>query len=92
VTLRAGDVPALILGRGGRVLPTAVPAAHTGAMDFSAIELWALGTGASASGVFCGPEDAEPTALEVRVSGANPALVADPAGGRVKWTFRRLGA
>jgi alpha-D-xyloside xylohydrolase len=92
VTLRAGDVPALILGRGGRVLPTASPAAHTGEMDFSAIELWVLGTSASASGVFCGPDDAQPSALDVRVSGGSAALAADPTGGKVKFGIRRLGA
>jgi hypothetical protein len=61
-------------------------------VDFTAIELWALGTSASCQGLFCGPEESQASAIEVRVSGANPALVADPAGGRVKWGIRRLGA
>jgi alpha-D-xyloside xylohydrolase len=91
VSVRAGEVPALIFGRGGRVIPTATPAAHTGAVDFTAIELWALGSGASFQGLFCGPEQSQASAIEVRPIGANPGLVADPAGGRVKWGIRRLG-
>ena len=47
VQLTATDVRALVLGRGGALIPTVGVAAHTGAIDFSQIELWALGSGAA---------------------------------------------
>ena len=85
---RAGDHP----WSRGAVLPTAAPAAHTGAMDFDSIELWVLGTSEITHGLFCATDSSEPQPIEVRAQWGSPALVSDPTQGRVKWTIRRLGA
>jgi alpha-D-xyloside xylohydrolase len=86
--LRAGAIPAIILGRGGRAIPTLEPAAHTGLLDFENVEIWALGISETAHGLFCDPNATEPKAFTVSGS----AVSQDPSNGKVTWTVRRLGA
>jgi alpha-D-xyloside xylohydrolase len=86
--LRAGAVPAILLGRGGRVIPTVEPAAHTGLLDFTKVELWALGTSETQQGLFCSSDATESKPLTV----SGPGVSQDPSAGRVTWTVRRLGA
>ncbi|MFZ5895824.1 MAG: alpha-xylosidase [Myxococcota bacterium] len=89
VSIAAGDIKAIILGRGGAAIPTVASAAHTRLLDFSNIELWVLGTHASARGLFHAPDagDAEP--VEVFVNAGS--VSADPTDGRVKFRVTRLG-
>lgn len=89
--LKAGAVPAVILGRGGALLPTASPASHTGAMDFTAIELWALGSTDTARGLWAATDAANAQTLEVKARGGSLSLDSDPSGGRVRFTVRRVG-
>ena len=74
--------------REGSVLPHAAVAPHTGAMDWSAIELRVYpgeatrGARQPATGLFSLP-DGDLVALEVPA--ATRALSKDPLSGRVKW-------
>jgi alpha-D-xyloside xylohydrolase len=90
--LRAGEVPVILLGRGGSVLPTVEPAAHTGAVDFSSVELWALGTDALLRGLYCAPDQSDARPIEVHARQGGPVVALDPANGRVRWRIRQLGA
>lgn len=92
VRIGAGDIPAILLLRAGRVVPTAEPRQHTGEIDFGRIELWVAGDGDSASGLFCAPDESSATAIEVTMKDGSLAVTRDPGGGRVRWTVRRLGA
>ncbi len=85
--LACGEIPALILGRGGRALPTATPALSTGAMDFSKLELWVMGKG-RATGSYCAPDGSKAEGLEVSEEGK---VMKDPAAGKVSWSVKRLG-
>jgi alpha-D-xyloside xylohydrolase len=91
VTLEAGDIPAIILARGGSAIVTIEPAPHTGALDWSQLTVWCIGGSGSARGWFWAPRQAEARALEVTdVSGA-PRLTSDPSGGDVTWSFEQVG-
>lgn len=89
--LPRGSWGAVILGRGGRVLPTVEPAAHTGALDFTRVELWVLGTQTAAHGLFCAPNQTRAEPLEVHATPEGAKLSRDPSGGQVAFTLRRLG-
>lgn len=90
VQLTATDVRALVLGRGGALIPTVGVAAHTGAIDFSQIELWALGSGA-ARGLYHAADagDREPVSIDVAAAANGPS--SDPSAGKVKFKVRRIG-
>ncbi len=87
VRLSAGEVPCIVLGREGALLPTVEPAAHTGALDFNAIELWALGAGAC-TGWYNAPSGNQPAALELAAAASRPSGDLTPG---VSWKVRRLG-
>lgn len=89
--LRAGEIPAVILGRGGRALPTVAPGPHTGALDFGAIELWALGEPGGMTGLHCAPESNQAHSLEIDWKEGEPRVVVDPSAGRVRFSIRHLG-
>ncbi|MES2202357.1 MAG: glycoside hydrolase family 31 protein, partial [candidate division FCPU426 bacterium] len=89
VTISAGPVRAILLGRGGSAIPTAKPGLHTGAMDFSDLEIWVLGASTEAKGLYC-PTTGAANLAELRVDGSKVSL--DPSQGKVSWSVRHLGA
>jgi alpha-D-xyloside xylohydrolase len=91
VTIQAGAMPVIVLGRGGAAIPTLKPALHTGAQDWSKVELWVLGKGKEARGSYCAKDSSKPLALDLDLSGS-PRLKADPSQGKVQWAFKRMGA
>jgi alpha-D-xyloside xylohydrolase len=76
----------VLLVRGGAVLPHAAAAQHTGAIDWSRIDLRVYGAVAEARGFFALPDGDLQTLVAVR-RGASYALKADPLRGKVTWTF-----
>ena len=83
----AGQVPIVVMVREGSVVPHAAVAQHTGAMDWSAVELRVYPAGATrgvrpAAGLFSLP-DGDLVVLEVPAG--TRALSTDPLAGRVKW-------
>jgi alpha-D-xyloside xylohydrolase len=90
-TMTAGSLGAIVLGRGGRVLPMSDSAAHTGAIDFGKLELLVLGHQAAAHGMYCSPTTEQVERFEVRQSPSGLQLAADPSLGKVEFTLRALG-
>jgi alpha-D-xyloside xylohydrolase len=88
--LSCGEIRAIILGRGGRVLPMLQSALHTGAQDWTKVELLLLGKGAEFKGGFCPPDQAVTKEFTVASSG-QPKLDQDPSSGKITWTFKKLG-
>lgn len=89
--LKPGGSGAVVLGRGGRVIPTVAPRDHTGALDFTQLTLWVLGSAAVAHGLYRDPAALEPRELEALKTGGQWALVTDPSDGRVRFSFRPMG-
>ena len=84
-TVLAAAKTAGLLVRDHAVLPHVAVAQHTGAIDWSHVELRAFSTdGAAATGTFAMPGD---SARTVRVQGGR--VVGDPLGGRVTWRVTR---
>ena len=87
-TIEAGAIPIVLLVRGGAILPHAAVAQHTGAIDWSQIELRIYGAGGEARGLFALPDGNLQALVAVR-RGASYALKSDPLRGKVNWTFLR---
>jgi len=87
-TIEAGAIPIVLLVRGGAILPHAAVAQHTGAIDWSKIELRIYGAGAEARGVFAVPGSDPQTLVAVR-RGSGYMLKDDPLRGKVTWTIAR---
>jgi alpha-D-xyloside xylohydrolase len=90
--IAAGEIPAIVLGRGGSILPTARLGQHTGEVDFDHVQLWVLGDVDQASGLFCAPDQTAAERIEVALQGGALRVTSDPGGGRVHWTVRQVGA
>lgn len=88
--LHAGEVPVVMLVRGGAAVPHVRLAQSTDRMDWSEIELRVYGAGSSAEGFFCLPEDGELRPLRLEREGEGFALREDPLGGRVDWRVRTV--
>jgi alpha-D-xyloside xylohydrolase len=83
--IKVGAIPIVVLARNNSVIPHAAVAQHTGAIDWTHIELRVFASGGgTSSGVFALP-DGPLQQLEVRSSGGGSALVADPLRGAVRW-------
>jgi alpha-D-xyloside xylohydrolase len=89
--IAAGPIHAVILGRGGRAIPTAEPALHTGKLDFERIALWVCAAGAIASGRFCERNQEQSGNVQVKLDGDEAVLVEEPTAGRVAFTLATLG-
>lgn len=87
----AGPVPIIAMVRAGSIVPHAEVAQHTGAIDWSAIELRVYQPPrrpAPAVGVFALP-DGDPVRLTVAPGSRRPAE--DPLAGRVAWRIVTVG-
>jgi alpha-D-xyloside xylohydrolase len=87
-TIKPGAIPVVLLVRGGAIVPHAAVAAHTGAIDWTKIELRVFGGGsAEARGLFALPEG-ELHSLTAAAGRGGFALKEDPLKGRVTWQIR----
>jgi alpha-D-xyloside xylohydrolase len=85
--IAAGQIPIVLLVRDHAVIPHVAVAQHTGAIDWSRVELRAFSSdGAPATGSVAVADGA---VHEVRVEGGR--LVRDPLAGRVTWRITRGG-
>jgi alpha-D-xyloside xylohydrolase len=83
--LHAGKVPVVMLVREGAAIPHARLAQSTGRIEWGEIELRVFGTGDSAEGYFCHPEEGVLHDLRLLRGGDGFYLSEDPLGGRVDW-------
>jgi alpha-D-xyloside xylohydrolase len=88
-TIEAGVIPIVLLVRNGAIVPHAAVAQHTGAIDWSTIELRVYGAASEARGVFALP-DGELHALSAVSRRGEYALKDDPLRQRVSWTLRSI--
>ena len=87
--LRAREIPAVMLVRGGTTIPHARLAQCTDGIDWGEIELRVFGASSCAEGLVCLPEDGELRSLRLERGGDGGfALREDPSGGRVRWRVR----
>jgi alpha-D-xyloside xylohydrolase len=86
VHIEAGEIPAIILARGGKLIPTAPVAQHTGAIDWNALEIWAVGAGSSAASGAVRLADGSSQALQLK---AGKLSIGGKANGT--WSVRTLG-
>jgi alpha-D-xyloside xylohydrolase len=90
--IRAGEIPAVVLVRGGAAIPHIELAPCTDRMDWSEIELAVYGAGSTAEGLFCLPESGELHRLRLEREGDGFALKEDPLEGQIEWTVRTVAA
>jgi alpha-D-xyloside xylohydrolase len=83
--VHAGEVPVVMLVREGAAIPHARLAQSTGRIEWGEIELRVFGTGDSAEGYFCHPEEGVLHDLRLLRGGDGFYLSEDPLGGRVDW-------
>jgi len=83
--LHAGEVAVVMLVREGAAIPHARLAQSTGRIEWGEIELRVFGTGDSAEGYFCHPEEGVLHDLRLLRGGDGFYLSEDPLGGRVDW-------
>jgi alpha-D-xyloside xylohydrolase len=74
-----------MLVRDGAVIPHARLAQSTERIEWGEIELRVFGTGDTAEGSFCHPEDGGLHVLRLAREGEGFDLREDPLGGRVNW-------
>lgn len=91
VKLAAGSLRAIVLGRGGAILPTVEPRQHTDDLDFDDVELLMLGASEVFRGWFCEKISSQSRPIEVSLRNGEEEVSVDPANGRVRWKLRRLG-
>lgn len=77
-------------GQGGAAIPHAGLAPCTDRIDWREIELRVYGTGSSAEGLLCLPEDGELHRLRLKRGESGFALREDPLDGRVAWRVRAI--
>jgi len=81
----AGPIPIVVLVRNHAVIPHVAVAQHTGAIDWSDVELRVFSTDSGqATGGFALP-NGELHTLELRPTASGYALLRDPLAGKVKW-------
>jgi alpha-D-xyloside xylohydrolase len=85
-TLIAGEIPVIMLVRGGAAIPHVELAQSTDRIDWSELELAVFGAGTpAAEGLVCLPEDGELHRLRLKRVGDEFALEGDPLQGRVSF-------
>ena len=89
--IRAGEVPVVLLVRGGAAIPHVRLAQSTDWIDWREIELVIYGAGSTAEGLFCLPEDGELHHLYLEPEGDGFALKEDPLHDEVEWKVRTFG-
>jgi alpha-D-xyloside xylohydrolase len=88
-TIRAGEVPVVLLAREGAVIPHVRLASCTDFMDWREIVLVVFGAAATAAeGLFCLPDDGGLHVLRLEREGGEFKLREDPLGGGVSWKIR----
>ena len=85
--VHAGEVLVVMLVRDGAAIPHARLAQSTERIEWGEIELRVLGTGNTAEGYFCYPEDGGLHVLRLVRRGDGFELEEDPSNGRVNWTI-----
>jgi len=88
--IRAGKIPTVMLIRDGAALPHIRLAQSTEWMDWGAIDLAVYGTGSSAEGLFCLPENGTLHRLRLGREGESFVVVEDPLQGEVEWNVRAV--
>jgi alpha-D-xyloside xylohydrolase len=88
--IRAGEIPTVMLVRNGAAIPHIGLAQSTEWMDWGEIELEVYGTGSSAEGLFCLPDDGTLHFLRLEREGEGFVLVEDPLQGEVEWDVRAI--
>jgi alpha-D-xyloside xylohydrolase len=88
-SIRAGEIPIVMLVRDGAAIPHIRLAQSTAWMDWGTIDLAVFGSGSSAEGLFCLPGDGELHRLRLEREGDRFVLADDPLHNRVKWNVRR---
>ncbi|HEU4997184.1 MAG TPA: TIM-barrel domain-containing protein [Gemmatimonadaceae bacterium] len=89
--IRAGAIPIVLLARNGSVIPHTAVAQHTGAIDWSNIELRVFtvpGGTEALTGEFALP-GGPLHEIELRPSGSGYSVSKDPLAGRVHWRATR---
>jgi alpha-D-xyloside xylohydrolase len=82
--IAAGEIPAVVLVRGGTAIPRVELAQSTDRIDWSELELAVFGARApSAEGLVCLPEDDELHPIRLKRDGDGYVLEGDPLQGRV---------
>jgi alpha-D-xyloside xylohydrolase len=82
--IAAGEIPAVVLVRGGTAIPRVELAQSTDRIDWSELELAVFGAMApSAEGLVCLPEDDELHPIRLKRDGDGYVLEGDPLQGRV---------
>ncbi|MCI0491173.1 MAG: DUF4968 domain-containing protein [Blastocatellia bacterium] len=88
--IAAGQIPVILLVKGGSVIPHIKVAQSTSEMDWSDVELRVFSReGSPVSGLFSLP-DGNLQTLELEVNRRGAALKNDPLQGRVKWRINRV--
>ncbi|HEX6924910.1 MAG TPA: TIM-barrel domain-containing protein [Longimicrobiaceae bacterium] len=87
--MEAGPVPVIVLARGGAVIPHIQPAQHTGALDWSRIELRRFGDIAAGGSTLFALPGGDLYTLRI---GADGRLVEDPLRGEVTWQITNARA
>ena len=85
--IRAGEIPVVLLVRGGAVIPHIRPAQHTGELDWSELELRAFGTLPAETSVRVALPGGPSGELHLDAAGA---VTTDPLQGGVRWRFTRV--
>ena len=92
-SIRAGEVPVILLVRSGAVVPHVELAQSTDWMDWGRIELLVYGAESpTAEGLFCLPESGELHRLRLERKGDGFLLKGDPLRGEVEWSVRAVVA
>jgi alpha-D-xyloside xylohydrolase len=91
--MRAGEIPVVLLVRGGAAVPHVGLAQSTDWINWNGIELVVYGADSSspAEGLFCLSEDGELHRLYLEREGDSFALKDDPLQGEVEWKVRIFG-
>jgi len=90
--IRVGEIPAVMLVKGGAAIPHIKLAQSTEWIDWAEIELVVYGAGSStAEGLFCLPEDGELRRLRLERKGDDFVLEEYPLEGEVEWKVSTFG-
>lgn len=88
-SIRAGELPVVLLVRDGAAVPHAGLAQHTGEIDWEDVELVVFAAEADmAEGLFCAPGDEGPRTLRLAREGGDFAAREGPSGSAEGWKVR----
>ena len=88
--LRAGEIPVVVLARGGAAIPHAGLVQSTGQIYWGEIVLVAYGGGPFAQGLYCHPDDGRLWPLRLWREAGGFALRENPSQGRAGWKIRAV--